>query len=947
MSDEARRNLIAADTPESGFSSTAANTPATFSSPISPRSPPSSSLALPRHRPTYARLASNDDRGLPEEDEEGEDIAETFARASSGIGLDIGPQGTTADVQSPQRSRRVSIQSIPRKSVGAGPKSVKINSPPLPYNSGSPQSSRASISHAGTAYEGPQVVVDRSSPEPGEVADRYRHISKPSLSSLSETHEMHDLSDTEPLKKKSANASRTSLRSAQSGYEHDFDPRNSCPAAVSFEHSRFNWLGFSILVLSIFSTIFSGIYFVIAVRAPRYGHFVGTNANLSAPTASILTTLFAKLIELSYVTVVVAFLGQALSRRAFSMRERGVSLAELFMRTWIMQPGSIITNFQTLRYAAFTVLGAVSLTATLAALLYTTAADALVAPQLRFSKWEPKLMQGPVMTSFGNAQFLQAQCPTPIQKDITDGYNNGGAACVEIEHAANAYNNYKQYMSEWNVIAGAGNGSTDIAQRPLGFGLLNENTTVTAAWVQHVDVANASLAAQENGKFPGRIVNNVSLAMPHAGVSLAVYDQRNDILQPNDLDGLGIYSLRASVPSPVVNVLCVNVEEDDIAPIVYPLTDFGKQNNVTFGQWVAAEVNYTALDIPNINTTLNDIFEWGPQYGPSGQAPPIFFKVPLASNTILNNTFQYGRQSIYLLGKANEKVSEQLVLCRIRASLTPFCSTNMTVTASGAKMAANCEDQSDGMAYIRSLTNATSGNSTINLDWPWIASDWGTSISLNDGINDGNSSNARMLTDLILATPELDRTLPSPAEALAVMSGCTLLMSSAFAPFVQFYNYSTASLEIPAYQFFNATIRAQQYASGGVFAYQRAFYAVLFIVFFSNILVLFYFVAHRGLVTDFTESPNLFTLAVNSPPSQLVAGSCGGGPHGEQYNVHWRVTTAGEHLYMTSEEGPKGFKGIRPISIRSYALTSDGISNPSGSPISRVFSRYRGRKSIL
>ena len=62
------------------------------------------------------------------------------------------------------------------------------------------------------------------------------------------------------------------------------------------------------------------------------------------------------------------------------------------------------------------------------------------------------------------------------------------------------------------------------------------------------------------------------------------------------------------------------------------------------------------------------------------------------------------------------------------------------------------------------------------------------------------------------------------------MSGCTLLMSSAYPPFVQFFNYTPNILEIPAYQYFNASIRAQQYASGGVLPYQRAFHAVLFIV---------------------------------------------------------------------------------------------------------------------
>jgi hypothetical protein len=73
---------------------------------------------------------------------------------------------------------------------------------------------------------------------------------------------------------------------------------------------------------------------------------------------------------------------------------------------------------------------------------------------------------------------------------------------------------------------------------------------------------------------------------------------------------------------------------------------------------------------------------------------------------------------------------------------------------------------------------------------------------------------------------------------------------------------------------------------------------ILLLVFLMNILVLVYFLFHKGLVTDFSEPPNLFALAVNSPPSHLLAGSCGGGPEGKQYMVNWFVNNEGDHLYM-------------------------------------------------
>lgn len=78
-----------------------------------------------------------------------------------------------------------------------------------------------------------------------------------------------------------------------------------------------------------------------------------------------------------------------------------------------------------------------------------------------------------------------------------------------------------------------------------------------------------------------------------------------------------------------------------------------------------------------------------------------------------------------------------------------------------------------------------------------------------------------------------------------------------------------------------------------------------------NVFVLIYFLCHRGLVTDFSEPPNLFTLAVNSPPSHELAGSCGGGPQGKQFLVRWCVGAEGGHLYIEpgAADGEKGGVG--------------------------------------
>jgi hypothetical protein len=120
-------------------------------------------------------------------------------------------------------------------------------------------------------------------------------------------------------------------------------------------------------------------------------------------------------------------------------------------------------------------------------------------------------------------------------------------------------------------------------------------------------------------------------------------------------------------------------------------------------------------------------------------------------------------------------------------------------------------------------------------------------------------------------------------------------------------NYTAPNLKNPQPQYFNASVQAQQYGSGGSDQVSMGWVLILLLVFLMNIFVLIYFLFHRGLVTDFSEPPNLFALAVNSPPSHLFAGSCGGGPEGKQFMVNWFVNTEGDHLFM--EPGQRGVPG--------------------------------------
>ncbi|KAK5146118.1 hypothetical protein LTR04_001116, partial [Oleoguttula sp. CCFEE 6159] len=662
-----RRRLLASESSDLSDFSTAS----TFLATPSPSSPA-------RQRPGYTRLESipgeeDQSKNAHHQQQNQEDIADTFDVSSASRGLGI------ATGAAPASTRRVSVQSIPRVPVRAKDPDLKASGSADPFTS--PLLSFSPSNDTG--YKGAQGASD--------IQDSGRsHRTQRSFSSLNSAFQEPYLANpsTDNLNKKRATAS---IRSAYQG----FSPQVACPTHKHFYQGRTYWLSIVILVLSIYSTVFSGIYLVLALHEPRYGRTIRTNGRLTASTASLLTALFAKTIELSFVTVFVAFLAQVLSRRAF-MKEagRGITLAEMSMRAWVFQP---------------------------------------VQPALKFGPWENIMMQGLVKSSFANTNYVSRLCQTPIRDQ--DDEKTRGTTCLQIEHAAQGYHNYQRYLSNWDNLADNGNGTTDLATRPQGFGLLHENTSITASWIDVVDVGEAS-------EKHGRIVNNVTLAMPHAGVFQAARDGINGIIQPEKLDGLGVYSLRASAPSPIVNVLCVNMNQDELAPIVYETWPDAVTpvNTSTWPSQAPYAMNKTVVD---------DVFGWR---NDTMHPPPTFPKYPIKYNTIQNFSASWGPSSIYILGAG--VIPNEYFLCSLKAGLTPNCSTRYNASSSGGTLEAICEDPNDDLAYIRSMTNASSGAATDSSDWKDIGEEWGKSLSLNSGIVEGNASNARLLTQLMLQSPE-------------------------------------------------------------------------------------------------------------------------------------------------------------------------------------------------
>ncbi|EAS35859.3 uncharacterized protein CIMG_01213 [Coccidioides immitis RS] len=710
-----------------------------------------------------------------------------------------------------------------------------------------------------------------------------------------------------------------------------------CSSRKNVVQRRTSWLSISILILAFYSTAFSGIYLVVACVKPRYGRRVGTDGGLSPSTASLLSALFAKTIELSFVTVFVAFLGQVLSRRALAKRSPGISIADMSMRSWIMQPGTLLTHWENVRYSAMTILGMAALTTAWMAMLYTTAAETLVSPKLKFGPTEDTTLYGQVASKFANKDYLANKCLTPITPEM-DPLEYGGT-CMQLTHVGHSYHNYQQYLADWATISRSGNfSSRALSERPYPTGTWYDNTTVSGEWI---DVQNMTELSRKHG----RMVNIATAAMPHAGVFVASRDPRNKLRQPSDFAGFGEFYISASVASPAIQVTCVGMTEDELTPIVYSKWPYAQKLN--FSAWPASAPSDipTSPDMLN-ETVVDDIFGFGKK---GDQQAPIFPRLPAHYNTIVNGSGRYPLHSVYLLGASPpSETSSPYVLCSIKGGTTSKCSTQYHAAASGGKMGVNCGDKDDELAYHR--TAHKSKPFLIDPDWKNVASNWVNSVSLGTGITDGHSSNARLLMQLTGGfkneTKEysLNPRLPSLAEALAAMGSSTLLESTEGATFSQYWEYGESPViedGKTVYEDFPATIRVSEYASGGTYSWQKIFYVVLVHVFLTNLVCLayMYFDIRGTQVTDFTEPQNIFALALNSPSSVRLQGACGAGPEGRQLSERWRIEMDedDEHYYITGKEGRERSRNQAP----GHDAAGDVEGSPQKSSLSPAVAEYR------
>jgi hypothetical protein len=323
----------------------------------------------------------------------------------------------------------------------------------------------------------------------------------------------------------------------------------------------------------------SAAAFFIAIKRVEWGAWM-TNDYLSYWNYGY------KAIEIFFAGVYITFLGQVLTRRAFSKTSKAFNIAEMTMRNWVIQPGSIVSHYEGFPHAGMSLLGGITILATLSALFYTSACNSLITPQILWTSWkEDQTISTFARSSYANIDYIKSSCPS-IDSAVND--KEYGASCIIMRVNGESYRTLLAYLGDWqNSEFPAGH------PRPGARTIIMGNTTLSSAWIDD----GSPIVAEVDG----RIINNVTLAMPHAGLSILyshAYSTPGDLRQPGDATGFNEYDLGASVVAPSINVLCATAQESEVEPLL------GQKDG-------------KAKESP-----LDDVFHWGKKY--NGRYRPAF-----------------------------------------------------------------------------------------------------------------------------------------------------------------------------------------------------------------------------------------------------------------------------------------------------------------------------------
>ncbi|RSL76652.1 hypothetical protein CEP51_009765 [Fusarium floridanum] len=652
----------------------------------------------------------------------------------------------------------------------------------------------------------------------------------------------------------------------------------------------------TLLLLAIYSTALSGLWLVVAIIQPRWGFMITSRGRLSPSNAATLTALLSKTIEIVSVTVFISCIGQALTRRAIAEKSSGITLADMTIRNWVIQPGFIFTHYQTLLVAGRTVFGALALLALVASILYTTASEALVSPKLKYGEWEARELTAPVHSYYGNYVAAGIRCmglPYLIQDttDTTEQQLQMDVAlfCLGRELSYQSTRDLRAYgwglhifSPMWNTT-GAGSMLYDGGYTLLYDEIMMEGTRVDT------EFSDVAVLYQRWG----RIVDNVTVSIPHPSVWSASEFSENKILHPSSLSNTGGFSIKAAVVSPTLNTMCVNMEEDELIPLIY--TNFSHSRKNGFEAWDQEEITEW-----HNSTVVDDLFRWGSKYR---RRRPVFEHLPKPGTIVYhrpNSLFDGINDAGYLIFR-NIEPDGNYTLCQMRSWLSTDCSTHLRVSGVGLRgMTAHCGDDYDNAyRYDSSVYEASDGIEIPQL-WPSMLDIWGTAVASEQPLTDQFSLFPFFISST-LPTPELPSNSPTTSEYLSLLLLSTLTLaaedtqlrhtwSHGLGKDFDIFNETTFAHNFNTVETFRALVQSQEYTSGHTENWQGVFYLVLGLAFVLNLMCLGYLIHCFGLISDITEPQNHFCLAMSSPPSSRVDGSYPDQLDKQHLKVSWRVT---------------------------------------------------------
>ncbi|TVY17838.1 hypothetical protein LARI1_G002684 [Lachnellula arida] len=680
--------------------------------------------------------------------------------------------------------------------------------------------------------------------------------------------ESFEVNDEKAISDPSKDSKSRRLRTV---FHHNKDP---LLAHSDIYFGKTDWRSIANLLLAIYATLSSTLSLAIAVWQPRYGKWISPTGHLTPSTADLLFSLFAKSIEIASSGVYINFLGQFLTRR--SLRSRGMSLADIAVREWIIQPGLVIFQWENLKYATTTLLGFTSLLSAFAIYFFTTASNSLVSPHIALSKWESAQFLGQIQQNFGNLPVMKKECWAPIDAYLDS--QNVGESCVNVLASGLSNQDFNEFMKEWSrEVMGGDTDLSNLSSRPSPTSSIFTDTIVGGSWVQ-----KSSSDISANFDKYGRVVNNITLSMPHPVV---FYSAQVEFPKPIRGTGFGEHTIRASVVSPTSNTLCVNMKKSEVAPLVYVEWPNARFNLSDYGRTAASD---WVKDIPanislqsNISQTyVEDIFRWGSVYN---RGPPVFPQWPIDYNSIANISVPKS-DSIYLLLKSPN--TTDYTVCQMYGLMSPNCSTKHTQKVGTRTLNSDCGGTPSSFGNTLAPGSFHPKSST---DFRDVLGAWATAMGLNGGLLSSNSSLVHTLSQLVVTNssnniPSFNRTMPSLSEGLAALSNSMLMKASINASFdnTTIKHAPVAPKSLP----YDVVVQTQQYRSGPPAAWQGILYPILIIMFAANCYCLAYFIREMGLVIDFLEPHNLFSAAIDSP-SESKRRAPTEGPVGSHSGVAW------------------------------------------------------------